>query len=147
MKIIKATVENVADIAPLFDLYRQFYECAPDIALATRLISDRLERQEADIFLALDGNSACGFVQLYPSFCSVDAVKIYILHDLYVDERYRKSGVGRKLMDRATSWAKETGAGRLDLLTDHSNQIGQHLYESLGYEKVLEDYFAYSLKV
>jgi len=106
-----------------------------------------MENGDSDIFLSMDQNSAVGFVQLYPSFCSVQAVKIYILYDLYVDENYRKNGLGESLMNRASDWAKENGAARLDLLTAKNNTVGQHLYEKLGYKKVLEDFHAYSLDI
>ena len=95
----------------------------------------------------MDGNSAKGFVQLYPSFCSVETIKIFILHDLYVDECGRKSGIGEALMNKATEFAKESGASRIDLLTAFDNHAGQNLYEKLGYRRVLEDFYAYSLKV
>ncbi len=147
MDIIKADLQNLSEVARLFDLYRQFYECPPDYALATRFIRQRMENAESDIFLAIDSGSACGFVQLYPSFCSVQAIKIYILYDLYVEADHRKNGVGESLMNRATQWANENKAARLDLLTAHTNTIGQHLYEKLGYKKVLEDFHAYSLEL
>jgi len=147
LNIIKSDLSNLSDVARLFDLYRQFYKCPPDAQLATNYIKERMENGESDIFLALDENSACGFMQLYPSFCSVQAVKIFILYDLYVDEKFRRAGVGEALMNRATQWAKENGAARLDLLTEHSNTAGQHLYEKLGYKKVHEDLYAYSLGV
>jgi ribosomal protein S18 acetylase RimI-like enzyme len=147
MEIVKAGREHIGEVARLFDLYRQFYECEADLALATRFITDRIEREESDIFVAVDGDSAGGFVQLYPSFCSVDAVKIYILYDLYVDAGARKSGLGEKLMNAATAWAKEQGAARLDLLTEDNNLAGQHLYEKLGYKRTNEQFYAYSLQV
>lgn len=147
MEIVKAGPEHIVEVSRLFDLYRQFYECEPDLGLATKFITERIEREESDIFVALDGNAASGFVQLYPSFCSVEAIKIYILYDLYVDADQRKSGIGERLMNRATEWARENGAARLDLLTAHSNLAGQHLYERLGYKKVNEDFYAYSLDV
>ena len=147
MKIIKADQTHVADVARLFDLYRQFYECPPDIDLATRYINSRIENNESDIFLSLVDGSGRGFVQLYPSFCSVQAIKIFIVYDLYVDEGYRKSGVGEALMHTATEWAKRNGAERLDLLTAKTNTAGQQLYEKLGYKKVLDDFHAYSLDV
>ena len=50
-------------------------------------------------------------------------------------------------MNRATEWARENGAARLDLSTAHSNSAGQHLYKKLGYKKVDEDFFSYSLAV
>ena len=147
MEIVKASREHVGEVSRLFDLYRQFYECEPDLALATQFISDRIEREESDIFVAIDGDKASGFVQLYPSFCSVDAVKIYILYDLYVAVESRKSGLGEKLMNTATEWAESNGATRLDLLTANDNIAGQHLYEKLGYKRVLEDFYTYSLQV
>ena len=147
MEIVKANQTHIEQVSRLFDLYRQFYECEPDLELATRFISERIERKESDIFVAFSQDDAVGFVQLYPSFCSVDAVKIYILYDLYVDASNRNSGVGEKLMNRATKWAKTNGAARLDLLTAHDNLVGQGLYEKLGYKKTNEDFYAYSLEV
>ena len=147
MDILKATHEHIDEVARLFDLYRQFYECEPDLALATDFIRARIENNESDIFVALAGDQALGFTQLYPSFCSVDATKIYILYDLYVDADGRNQGIGAKLMNRATDWAKENGAARLDLLTENNNLPGQHLYEKLGYVRTNENFFAYSLAV
>ena len=147
MIIEVATMKHVAGVSRLFDLYRQFYECEPDIELANRFISDRITNNESRIFVAMEGSEAMGFVQLYPSFCSVEAIKIQILYDLYVDASARGSGLGRKLMNRASGFAKKSGAKRIDLLTGHSNKIGQHLYEALGYELVDENFYAYSLYV
>jgi len=147
MDIIRAQQEHIEEVARLFDLYRQFYECEGDIELATRFISERINNDESVIFLAQEQGKGLGFVQLYPSFCSVDAVKIFILYDLYVDAAGRKSGIGQGLMEQATQFAKDAGAARLDLLTAHSNLAGQTLYEKLGYKKVNEDFYAYSLQV
>ena len=145
MKILRATKEHVAEVSRLFDLYRQFYECDEDIDLATTFITERIDNDESIIFIAIEGNQAKGFVQLYPSFCSVSAIKIYILYDLYVDAEYRKSGIGNDLMNMASKFAKDNGALRVDLLTGFDNKAGQHLYEKLGYKIVDEDFHAYSL--
>ena len=79
MKVIKADINNLTEVARLFDLYRQFYECPADTELTTRFIKERIENNESDIFLSIDGGSANGFLQLYPSFCSVQAIKILSL--------------------------------------------------------------------
>jgi ribosomal protein S18 acetylase RimI-like enzyme len=146
MQIKLATHEYLSDVARLFDLYRQFYSSEPDIDLAREYIGDRMDNEESTIFIAVnDKSKVMGFTQLYPSFCSVDATKILILYDLYVDAGFRKRGVGEALMNRATAYARECGASRLDLLTAKTNIPGQTLYEKLGYKKVLEDFYAYSL--
>ena len=148
MKIIRATQDNVEAIAGLFDLYRQFYECESDIALSKRFITERLQNDEAVIFIANDDlDKTQGFVQIYPTFCSIDAGKILILHDLYVDASVRNQGIGKLLMDQATEYARNNDVVRIDLLTDKTNYPGQALYEKLGYEKALENFYTYSLKI
>lgn len=147
MRISKATKEHIPNVAKLFDLYRQFYQCEPDIELAKTFISERIENEESRIFIAEDNGATLGFVQMYPSFCSVQAVKIYILYDLYVETKGRNLGVGAQLMKKASEYAKEQGASRIDLMTAFSNKLGQHLYEKLGYKKVDEDFYNYSLEI
>lgn len=147
MKIIRANESYIPDISRLFDLYRQFYKCEPDKNLAMKFITDRINNKESVIFAAQVGNQLKGFVQLYPSFCSVVAAKILILHDLYVDKCDRKTGIGEALMNKATEYAKESGASRIDLLTDLDNKAGQSLYQKLGYKNEFDDFRSYSLHV
>ncbi len=145
MNIVRADKQHVSDVGKLFDLYRQFYDCEPDLKLAISFIADRIENEESIIFVAIEDEKVVGFTQLYPSFCSVDATKIFILYDLFVDEMGRNKGVGKVLMNAARECAESEGALRIDLLTEHTNKPGQHLYEKLGYEKVNENFYAYSL--
>jgi len=147
MEIVRADHSHISQVARLFDLYRQFYECDPDLDLATTFIGDRIDKAESTIFVAIQGAQALGFVQLYPSFCSVDAIPILILYDLYVDSSVRGDGIGEALMNRATAYARETGGGRVDLLTGKDNLTGQRLYEKLGYCRSNEDFYSYSLTV
>ena len=77
----------------------------------------------------------------------MEAIKIQILYDLFVEPESRKQGVAEALMRRASDYAKETGAERVDLLTAKSNKAGQHLYRKLGYKIVNEDFHAYSLYI
>lgn len=147
MKVVRASQQQIPEISRLFDLYRQFYGCEPDLAMATEFIADRINKRESEIFLAVEDGNIQGFIQLYPSFCSVDAIKIFILYDLYVDKSARNLGIGEALMSKASEFSKQSGATRIDLLTAKDNKAGQSLYKKLGYNKVNEDFFAYSLKV
>ncbi len=140
MEIVRANDSHIPEISRLFDLYRQFYHCESNLDLATEFIRDRVKNAESVIFVASAKDRLKGFVQLYPSFCSVDAVKIFILYDLYVDEHDRKTGIGEMLMNKANEFSKNEGASRIDLLTAIDNKPGQYLYEKLGYERELEDF-------
>ena len=129
-----ATPADADTVAPLFDAYRQFYEQAPDLAGAKAFIAERLEREESVILLALDATqTAVGFCQLYPTFCSVDAAPIYTLYDLFVAPAARKTGAGRSLLMAAEATARTHGKVRMDLTTAHTNTTEQSLYESLGW--------------
>ncbi|MGH7775038.1 MAG: GNAT family N-acetyltransferase [Candidatus Binatia bacterium] len=125
-------------VAPLFDAYRQFYGRSADPSLARRFIEERLQKGESVIFVATSdvrgAEHGLGFVQLYPSFSSVAARRIWVLNDLFVDPQARRTGLGRALMERAREHAVATGAKRLALETARTNLIAQSLYESLGYK-------------
>lgn len=141
MKVIHATVEHVEVVAPLFDLYRQFYKYAPDLEGARRFITERLKNEESVIFLALDeSGEALGFTQLYPSFSSTTMQPLWILNDLYVRSDCRKSGVASALMERARKFGIETGAVELMLETAVDNSTAQRLYEKLGWHRDKEFY-------
>lgn len=143
LTISQASVDDVDDIAPLFDAYRQFYEQSSNVRLAHNYLSARLANKDCVIFIARhhDG-TAVGFTQLYPTFCSVEAREAWILYDLFVSADARRQGVAEQLMNAAQHYAKQSGACWLRLETAHSNVPGQTLYEKLGWEKD-EDFYTY----
>lgn len=128
-----ATLKDIDSIAPLFDLYRQFYQKKSDLKLAKKFISERLKNKESIIFLAFLNKQPVGFVQLYPSFSSVSAYKTLILNDLYVAADARKYGAGKALMNEAKKYAIKTKVKRLELSTAKNNLKAKALYESLEY--------------
>ena len=147
MSIEKATTKDIGHLAILFDAYRQFYECDADLEAAKHYLNQRLSNSESTIFIAFNDEShSIGFVQLYESFCSVDLCKRIILYDLYVDKNYRQHGVGESLMNKATDFAHQVGAKRLDLETAKDNHTAQRLYEKLGYQRDNE-FFTYNLEI
>lgn len=135
---------DMAAVASLFDQYRQFYEQAPDAALALQFITERFANKESVLLVAQDDAGALvGFCQLYPSFCSVEAKPIYVLYDLFVAPSARKTGAGRALMLAAEARARADGKARMDLTTAKTNHTAQALYESLGWVRD-EVFFAYN---
>ncbi|MEJ2792266.1 GNAT family N-acetyltransferase [Iodobacter sp. LRB] len=142
-----ANLDDLNQLAPLFNAYRIFYQQESNLQIAHDFLQQRLAFNESVILLASDqeGNGL-GFIQLYPSFCSIAAARVWVLYDLFVDEAARGQGISRLLMEKARLHAIQTGAVRLDLSTAHSNQRAQALYESLGY-KADQTYRYYSLEI
>ena len=142
VRIVRASAADVERIAPLFDAYRRFYKQKPAPSAARAFIADRLKRDESVVFLALDGDQAVGFVQLYPCFSSTAMKRMWILNDLFVAPDARRGGAARALMERARQWAVETKADSLWLETAVDNHPAQRLYESLGWKRD-NDYYRY----
>ena len=145
MKLIKASIEDMNILVPLLDLYRQFYEQAGDLNSAKEFLSDRINKNESVIYLAIDedNNRGMGFVQLYPAFSTVSLKRIWILNDLFVHEDYRKQGVAEALIEKSKELAMETNAKGLILETHISNVSAQKLYDKTGFEKDGEYYSYY----
>ncbi|HBF00459.1 MAG TPA: GNAT family N-acetyltransferase [Dehalococcoidia bacterium] len=147
MKITLANESHLDELARLFNLYRIFYEQKDDLDRAYDFIKARLVNQQSIVFVAEDDpDQLSGFVQLYPSFCSVSTIPILILYDLYVDQNHRGKGIGRLLMNQASKHAKDNGFKRLELSTAITNVIGQSLYESLNYQRD-KDFYHYALEL
>ncbi|HTV74409.1 MAG TPA: GNAT family N-acetyltransferase [Candidatus Acidoferrales bacterium] len=127
------SLEDVARVAPLFDAYRVFYRQPSDLAASYAFLAERWQRRETVLFFATVEDANAGFVQLFPSFSSVSIGVFWILNDLFVDSRYRKHGIGGRLMQRAEQHAHETGAIGLTLSTAVDNFTAQALYRSQGY--------------
>ena len=142
--IVRATLAHLDLLVPLFDAYRQFYGCSPNIETAGSFLRERLERDESIVFLAVADRRGVGFTQLYPTFTSIGARRAWILNDLYVDPTARRQGVGRLLMEAARVFAEETGAAWLELATAKDNEVAQALYRGLGY-KLDEKYDRFKL--
>lgn len=143
--IIRADLEHLDILAPLFDSYRQFYRQPSDPVAAREYLTARIRANSCVIFIAVDGNDAgIGFVLLYPSWDSVELQSYWILHDLFVAPDCREQGAGRVLMNVAAEFGRGVGAFRLDLGTGVNNTTAQRLYESLGWERDTE-FFHYSM--
>src|SRR3954463_10740647 len=138
LSIIRAKIEHLELIAPLFNGYRQFYKQPSNLDGARQFIKDRLIRHESVIFLAFLDEKAVGFTQLYPSFSSTTMQRLWILNDLFVAPAGRRSGVGEALLERARQFAVEDGAKGLMLETALTNTTAQKLYERLGWVRDTE---------
>jgi GNAT superfamily N-acetyltransferase len=134
-QIRQAAETDLGLVTQLFDAYRQFYGQLSDYALAEAFLRDRFANRDSRLLLAIDAQSGegMGFVQLYPSFSSVAARRIWILNDLFVAPGARRKGVGRALMEAARDFAVSTDAKRVVLSTAATNAEARALYESCGY--------------
>lgn len=135
--ILLATPQHLAEVAKLFDQYRQFYQQRADPAAAQAFIEARLRQGDAHILLASDERGeGLGFTQLYPAFSSVAMRPLWVLNDLFVAPYARRLGVARGLLDGAKTLASKHKVGTIKLATAVDNHQAKALYLDMGYTKV-----------
>lgn len=134
-RIRKAELNDITELAHLFDLYRVFYGMSSDNHAAAAFLTHRIVNSESVVYVAeMDEGKIAGFVQLYPLFSSISMSKLWLLNDLYVMDEYRGKGISKKLIDRSKELARITHASGLMLETGKSNNIGNNLYPTTGFE-------------
>lgn len=140
-------LKDLTQLVPLFDQYMVFYGKGSNPLKYAAYLKDRIEKNEATVFIAYDeAGQAVGFVLNYHSFSSTALGKIIVLNDLFVSETVRRKGIGQKLIERTFELAKELSAVRVDLGTAKTNLTAQGLYDKLGFVKDIEFYaYSYSL--
>lgn len=146
--VCQATIDELEELANLFNEYRIFYKQAFDLDGAKRFLLNRFEHLESILFIAKDTalNKAIGFTQLYPLFSSISMNRTWVLNDLYVIQEYRRRGVAKLLLDSAKTYAMNTGSKGLELSTAVDNEGAQRLYERNGYRRD-EEFYHYNLSL
>ena len=131
--IERAEGHALAALAPLFDAYRQFFAGRSEIERSTRFLADRFAAGDSVIFIARNAGEVQGFIQLYPLWSSWHCRRIWFLSDLYVKESSRKSGVGRRLVQRVVRYADETGAASVMVELPRREPHLKEFYARLGF--------------
>ena len=136
MTVVSVTIREArrVDAVEIAQLTAQLgYDLAEEDA-AERL-SRILIRDDQRFLVADIGGRAIGWVHVVLVEC-VDAEAFALIGGLVVDSAYRRSGVGRALMDRAESWARERGCSIVRLSSSVTRTAAHRFYENIGYTKI-----------
>lgn len=93
------------------------------------------------LVVALDGGEVIGFA-CGTTMLRVDKPTAFYVDEIGVHETYRRQGIGRKLLRRIESEARERGCQTLWLATEGDNAEARGLYDALDGE-ALEDVAVY----
>ncbi|GHE20260.1 GNAT family N-acetyltransferase [Halomonas urumqiensis] len=134
--ISQATREQLDELVPLVDGYRQFYRQPSDPDGVRHFMAQRFDKGDAHVLLALDeDNRAIGFAQLFPVPSTTSLATRWILNDLFVMPESRCEGAGSALLEAARDLARSQGVPQLMLRTQVENSVAKARYQALGWQR------------
>lgn len=136
IKVADAVPGDEAAIAALCAKLDEFYGDPPEGA------PDERARQVRDVLfgspplawalVAWDDGAPAGFAGYSFLWPAAGLTASLYLKELYVAGAYRRTGVGKMLMDELSAIAARRGLSRVEWTTDTSNQGAQAFYKGLG---------------
>jgi ribosomal protein S18 acetylase RimI-like enzyme len=110
----------------------------PEVGYGRYLVS-MLNDPDSLVLVAESGGALVGYV-----YADVESISwrdlrgpCGFVHDVYVDEGSRRSGVGRQLVLAAVDWARSKGRPQMVLSTASGNEAAQRLFDRLGFRRTM----------
>lgn len=133
VEVRKLAAVEVSVLLGLMRAYCDFYQASPRedrlVALIRTLLDD--PGQGVQLLARLD-DRAVGFATLLWSWSTLEATRVGIMSDLYVEPSQRGRGVGRALLEACRAACRKRGVPTLVWDTAPDNARAQSLYESTG---------------
>ena len=102
-------------------------------------LGTQLRKRDATVLVAEERGIVIGYV--YAALEGYDYMALRgpagVLHDIVVDSRHRKRGVGGMLLEAALNFLKSHGAPRAVLSTAARNEAAQRLFERAGFRRTM----------
>jgi ribosomal protein S18 acetylase RimI-like enzyme len=102
-------------------------------------LGTQLQGEDVAVFVAEQDGAVVGYVYagMEPLSWKELRDEAGFIHDIVVDERARRTGVARRLLETAIDWLRERGARRVMLWTAQPNIGAQRLFEALGFRRTM----------
>jgi GNAT superfamily N-acetyltransferase len=132
---------TVADEAAALDLMQELFESPgvkPDDysrARASEGFQRYVEEESGDVLLAEAGGALVGLASVYVDIQSIRFGTRCWLEDLIVTSAQRSTGVGGRLLEAATDWARERGCTHLELDSGNARKDAHRFYVDQGMEQ------------
>lgn len=104
--------------------------------------SSLLAHEDVYVWVAEVDAELAGFAYAYV-LSRIDGDTSVFLYELEVDERFRRQGLGRALVDHARALAERVGALKMWVDTDYDNEAAKHTYATAGGQPSAEPTLVY----
>jgi len=146
LAIVPLTEDRFDDFVGLIRALADYEHLAPpDPAAMERLRTDAFgDRRRFEAALALDGDRPVGYAIWFETYSSFLAKPTMYLEDIFVLERSRGSGAGRKLFEHVRALGQQRGCGRMDWQVLDWNTPARDFYNRLD-AQWMKDWLLYRL--
>jgi ribosomal protein S18 acetylase RimI-like enzyme len=102
-------------------------------------LGTQLRDPEAVVLVAEQDGAVVGYVYagLEPQSWKELREACGFIHDVAVDGRARRAGIGSALVTAAIAWLREQGAPRVVIWTAERNGAARHLFARLGFRRTM----------
>lgn len=128
--------EDLKAVASLVNAYIEEEEGAEHVLnplRQLRLVNGLDEHPKSIVLLAKLGDAYAGLLVGFENFSTFTAKPMINIHDVFVSSDFRGRGVGRKMIEKIESIARERSCSRITLEVRHDNAVAQELYKSVGF--------------
>jgi ribosomal protein S18 acetylase RimI-like enzyme len=135
-----ANVEHQRAIIAMLDAYmRDPMEGGTPMPETTKrdLIPGLRAHPACYVFLAYRDKTPVGFSICFLGFSTFNARPLINIHDIFVDSSVRGKGIGRRLLDRIETKARELKCCRLTLEVREDNEVARSLYRKAGFDRAV----------
>ena len=138
---MKTTIDfaTADDLEPLADLLAELFMLESDFKperekqiAGLRLILD--DPAVGQVFVLRVGGSVAGMANALFTVSTAEGCRVVLLEDVIVNAAYRRTGLGRQLVEHILAWAAANGLPRVTLLADRDNAPALAFYERMGFE-------------
>ncbi|MDR1531651.1 MAG: GNAT family N-acetyltransferase [Clostridiales bacterium] len=132
MEYCIAKRENLVNI---LELYKQLNPTNNDFSLEdANRIWDKIENENIKYFIAKDNDKIIGscYIIIIPNL-TFNGKSIGYIENVITDEKYRRKGIGKKIMEMAINYAKEENCYKVVLQSGIKRTTAHKFYEAIGF--------------
>lgn len=123
---------NIEDCEAIFKLNKNEMGYDYDLENTRERLTYILQRPNHKIFVAEINNQVVGYVH-GNDYDLIYKDSLKNIMGIAVDHRYKRNGIGKKLMNEIENWAFKTGAVGVRLLSGEERISSHEFYKSCGY--------------
>jgi ribosomal protein S18 acetylase RimI-like enzyme len=106
-----------------------------------RFLGTQLADEDVAVLVAERGDQIAGYVYaaIEPRSWKDLREEAGVIHDVVVDERFRRAGIATALVEAVAAWFGSRGAPRVVLWTAERNEAAHRLFARLGFRRTMAE--------